>query len=104
SVGTKLPVTDASGNASTTVTLGTTSGTDTVNVFADSIQGAAVFTATATPGLPVTLTAVSGNNQIATAGSTLINSLVVQLLDQYANPVPGLTVAWTASSGTLTPS
>ena len=97
-----LPTTDASGNASTTLTLGTTAGTDTVVAFADSIADPVGFTAVATPGAAATLVMASGNSQVATAGSLLINSLIVQVLDKYGNPVPGVTVDWTTTVGTLT--
>jgi hypothetical protein len=97
-----VATTDGSGNAQTSITLSTVSGTDTVTAFADSITSAVNFIVTATPGAPAALVVVSGGNQTATAGSTLINGLVVQVQDQYGNPVPGATITWTASSGTLT--
>jgi adhesin/invasin len=102
-VGKTLVNTDASGNATTTVTLGTTIGTDTVTAFVVSLPDGVDFTLTANPGPAVAMVIVGGNNQISRAGSLLINALLVEIEDQYMNPVPGATVDWTATGGTLTP-
>jgi adhesin/invasin len=97
-----LTTTDASGNASTSMVLGTVSGLDTVTVVADSVVNPLYFTVTANPGPAAALVLVSGGNQTASAGTALTNGLVVQVTDQYGNPVPGATIDWTASAGTVT--
>jgi uncharacterized protein (TIGR03437 family) len=64
------------------------------------------FRATATAVTPGSITYVSGNNQTALAGSTVTNPLVVQVNDTNGNPLPGVTVTWTASpsaAATLSP-
>jgi hypothetical protein len=95
--------TDASGNASATVTFGTTIGADTVSAFVASLQDGVEFLFTANPGPPTSLVIVGGNNQLSRAGSLLINALLVEVEDQYANPVSGATMDWTTTGGTLTP-
>ena len=94
--------TDASGTASTTLTLGTTSGVDSVYAWVDSIPGPAMFAVTAVPGAATTLLGVSGNSQTGTPGGTLINNLIVQVQDAYGNGVPGVAVNWVTTAGTLT--
>ena len=96
-------MTDASGNASATVTLGTTTGADTVSAFVANLQDGVEFLFTANPGPPISLVIVGGNNQISRAGTLLINALLVEVEDQYGNPVPGATMDWMATAGTLTP-
>lgn len=48
-----------------------------------------------------TLALVSGSSQIDTVSSGLTDSLVVRVTDAWGNPVPGTTVSWGASAGTL---
>jgi len=92
-------VTNSSGQAQVTLTLGTTAGTVTVNGTISGVATPATFTATATPGSPAALTPVSGNSQTAIGGSLLPNPLVVKVVDQYGNSVPGITVLFTVASG-----
>jgi Bacterial Ig-like domain (group 1) len=100
--GTQSATTDASGHASTALTLPTVSGTDTVTAWVQSILNPAIFTVTATAGPPAALIIVGGNHQTANAGLNLINQLQAQVLDQYANPLSGATVDWTTTAGSLT--
>ena len=95
--------TDASGNASAVVTLGTTIGADTVSAFTADLEDGVEFLFTANPGPPTSLVIVGGNNQISRAGTLLINALLVEVEDQYGNPVPGAMMDWTTTGGTLTP-
>jgi hypothetical protein len=95
--------TDASGNASATVTLGTTIGADTVSAFVADLQGGVEFLLTANPGPPTSLVIVGGNNQTSHAGTLLINHLLVEVEDQYGNPVSGVTMDWITTDGVLTP-
>lgn len=70
------------------------SGTGTAVVFA-------VFKAVGQPGPAVELRKVGGENQAAMVAQALPESLVVRLVDAYANGIGGGTVAWSTGSGTL---
>jgi len=92
--------TDASGTAKTAVTLGTVAGTDTL-LAADYGAAPATFILIAEPGHWRSMSAVSGDQQAGSPGTLLPDSLVVEVTDVYGNPVPGVTVDWSASAGTL---
>ncbi|HEU0012876.1 MAG TPA: Ig-like domain-containing protein, partial [Longimicrobium sp.] len=101
-------ITNADGIAQERWTLGTQAGsTQTVEARAiDSDTGEplvfATFTATATAAAPATVTAApaAGDTMRAgVAGSPANDSLRVLVKDQYGNPVPGVTVQWTAATG-----
>lgn len=100
-LGSNSAVTDASGNASTTVTLGNTSGAVTVTATANGISTPAVFSITSTAAAAASLTIVSGNNQSAAAGTSLAAALVAKVTDQYGNAIAGATIDWTTTGGTL---
>lgn len=96
-------VTDQAGIAEATATLGLVSGTQTVRATAPGYTGSPVsFTSTATADAPVTLELRAGNNQTGQVGGNLANPLVVRVLDQHGNPVPGVTVNWAVASGGAT--
>jgi adhesin/invasin len=61
------------------------------------------FTATARAGAATRLVLVSGDGQSAPVGTALADSLVVRVEDGAGNPVAGVAVAWTASSGDISP-
>lgn len=93
-------VTDALGQASTTVNLGLTPGA--VSVLAQVSGGgpSATFTETVTGTLvPGALTIVSGNNQ-AIALNTASAPMVV-VLKGNGTPLAGQTINWSTTSGTL---
>jgi hypothetical protein len=90
--------TDASGQASTTWTLGSTAGANTAQAIVSGV-GQATFTATAAAGTPSVIQIVSGNGQSGQAGAPLAAQLVVQVLDDADNPVSGATVTWSIESG-----
>jgi adhesin/invasin len=94
-------LTDASGNASTTVVLGDAVGPDTVTAAVAGVAGSAVFAFTAEAGAPASLTIVSGNGQVGLLGVTLPAALVARVVDQFDNPVAGAAVDWATSAGTL---
>ena len=52
------------------------------------------FAETATAGPPAIINVVAGNNQTASPATQLPQNLVVQVSDQYGNPVPGLPVSY----------
>jgi hypothetical protein len=57
------------------------------------------FTASAVPDNAFGIAPVSGNEQRGQVGSTLSLPLVVQVTDAFANPIPGVTVNWSATGG-----
>ncbi|MEO7083563.1 MAG: Ig-like domain-containing protein, partial [Gemmatimonadaceae bacterium] len=100
-VGSTSIATDASGAAATSMTLGTTVGTQG---FAATTAGLSVgISATATVGDPTAVVAVSGGGQTDTVKHALKNPFVVRVTDQFGNPVGGVTVTWSriAGSGSL---
>ncbi len=100
SVDTASSTTDSTGLASAGWTLGTTAGTDSVQARTARLPAAVVtFTALATPGPVSALVRVSGDSQTAGRGTALAAPLVVRAVDRFANPVPGVTVAWAVATG-----
>ena len=89
--------TDANGNATTFLTLGTTAGVNSVS--ANSI-GATTATFNAT-GLALTtaISKVSGDSQSATVGTSLANPLVVQVRNSNNVAVPGVVVNFAVTGG-----
>ena len=98
--------TGSDGQASTTLQLGGTAGTYTVTASVSGITQQATFTATATEPLrPTTLEQGSGDGQTGETDHHLANPLVVTVLDQYGNPLSGVTVSFsvTPTDGVLSP-
>src|SRR5574341_1068797 len=94
-------VSDGSGQAQITWTLGGTAGTQTVQA---SAAGTPVtFSATAGEGAPAQLAKVSGDNQSGIVNTALANPFVVRLSDAFGNPIAGSSVTWavTAGGGTI---
>jgi alpha-tubulin suppressor-like RCC1 family protein len=104
SVSAATVVSNASGVAKVSWTLGTTSGVQSVLAGSGAIAPL-TFTATANPDSPVQFLVLSGNDQAAGPGTTLPDSLVVRLVDQYGNGVPGVAVNWTLgpTDGSVSP-
>jgi uncharacterized RmlC-like cupin family protein len=95
--------TNASGQASTTLHLGSASGTYTVAASSGALTGSPLtFTATATGGvppppvtpIPTAMALFSGTGQIDTVGKKLTNLLTVTVLDQFGLPFGGATVSF----------
>ena len=95
--------TNADGRAGVRWTLGPTAGSQTLSATIVGPSSPAplsiVVAATAGAGGVASFTAVRGNNQSATAGSLLPDSLVVRATDANGNPVGGVNVAWTLTGG-----
>jgi hypothetical protein len=91
-------VSNASGRATTpTFTANTVAGG--YNVTARASGGSnpsTIFSLTNTAGAPATLTATAGSNQSATVNTAFGTALLATLTDQFGNPVPGITVTFTA--------
>ncbi len=98
-----VATTDAGGIATVgSWTLGQASGANTLTATVAALQPV-TFTATGIPDSPQALNIVSGDGQSADAGTALPNPLVVEAVDRYGNGVPGTTVSWTVSHGSVTP-
>ena len=97
-------VTDEQGLATTSFTLGTTAGDNEVRavVSCSSLPGVTFF-ATGIPDAAATMTALSGDGQVAPAPGAPPIPLAVKLQDRYGNGVAGVAVQFTPlpGSGTL---
>jgi len=83
-------------------TLGQTVGTNTLTATVAGVTPV-TFTASGTADVADTVVIVSGQAQTADAGTDLPLPLVVEVQDQYGNPVSGETVDWQALNGSVTP-
>ena len=94
--------TDASGQASTTLTLGSTPGSNSVTAMVAGL-GSATFTATGYT-TPHSLTIVSGDGQQGPAGAQLDAPFVVSVSDENGAALAGAAVSFSvaAGGGTLT--
>jgi hypothetical protein len=95
--------TDANGQASASITLGTRPGTQAGEVRALGGGGAPTatkaFTLTAVSENANGISSVGGEDQSAPVGSTLPQPLVVEVADAFGNPIAGVTVAWSIEGG-----
>ena len=93
--------TDANGRAQSLLTLGPDPGTNTVKVSVEGISQAAIFRAEATlpPPIPTSLEYVSGDNQSGLTGETLMQPFIVEVHDQYEDPMEGVTVTFAVGAG-----
>jgi hypothetical protein len=100
--------TDDSGLVSLRWTLGTSAGQAQrleARVLDDEDEPVAVatLTATAVPGGPAKLAKVTGDGQVGPPGEQLPDPLTVRLTDRFSNGIVGVTVEWSASSGSVSP-
>jgi plastocyanin len=94
--------TDASGIASSSWTLGTTSGSQSAQATLSGASGSPVtFTATAAPASATTLEVAGGNGQSAPIGTQLPSPVQAKVSDEFGNGVPGVAVGWSAENGTV---
>lgn len=101
SVNPTTSLTDVDGVATTTWTLGQTSGTQHATASLAGATGSPVtFTASATPGAATQLVLSSGDGQTGTPNATLSSALRVKAGDQFGNGVSGISVAWQVTGGT----
>ena len=95
-------LTDADGEAVATWILGTTPGEHEVEARL-VVEGApppvATFQASAVPGGPDTLRALSPLFQPGRRGQTLPDPLMVAVVDRFGNPVGEVEVAWSVTAG-----
>ncbi len=94
--------TDGGGQATTTWTIGTTAGPNTLTATAINIPPL-TFNATGEPGPAASLQVAAGNNQSVRVGSPVPIAPAVQAVDQFQNPVAAVPVifAVTAGGGTV---
>jgi adhesin/invasin len=89
--------TDANGIATVAWTLGDTTGLQAISAAAE--DAAVAFRAVATPGAVAKLTRISADSSTVVAGASLL--LTVRVTDIGGNAVPGTSVTWMSSAGTL---
>ena len=92
-------ITDASGRASTVLTLGNrTEAINRVAVLAGGV-GSTEFTATGLADVPQDAQVLAGDGQIQPVGTTLPIDLAVLVRDQFGNGVPGQDVNYAVLTG-----
>jgi hypothetical protein len=91
-------VTDAAGLARATWTLGPGAGAQAVEARAGALQPV-VFTAAAAPDEAAELRREAGAPAEGRVGQPLAELLVVRVVDRHGNPVAGVEVRWTVTSG-----
>ena len=89
--------TDAEGRASTTLILGRTPGTNSIQATVAGLEPV-TFTATGT-AIARALDKVSGDGQQGPAGAELPEPFVITVADQNGDPFPGAAVAFAVTSG-----
>jgi plastocyanin len=93
-------VTDANGTASSSWTLGTTSGTQMATA---TVSGATPvsFIAVAAAAGAARLEEAGGNGQTGEINSVLAEPLQARVTDELGNPMAGVEVAWAAAGATV---
>ena len=88
--------TGSNGRAESTLTLGSTAGTNTVTATASGVTTSISFTATGTAVVlaATTLSEISGDDQTGTVGKALDNPFVVEVQDQDGDTFSGATVTF----------
>jgi hypothetical protein len=95
-------LTDMTGVASTTWTLGNFAGVQAVQASVGGASGSpAVFTAQAQPGPPALLEKDSGEGQNGPANTLLSSPFKAKVSDQFGNGVPAITVVWAGTNATV---
>ena len=79
--------------------LGNLAGTNAVTASAAGIEKTLTFLATGAAGAPATITIQAGANQVTAAGSPVAIAPSVRVLDQFFNPVSGVTVTFAVTGG-----
>ena len=91
-------MTDNNGRAESTLTLGPNLGANAVTVSVTRIQGQQMFNAEGIR-IPKTLEIISGDDQQDAPGTALANPFVVEVRDQYDDPLPDVEVMFSVTSG-----
>ena len=90
--------TDANGRAERILTLGPNPGANTVSVSVAGIEEMQTFTAEGIR-IPLAFWIISGSDQQGQTGAALENPFAVQVRDQTGEPLPGVQVTFSVSSG-----
>jgi hypothetical protein len=93
-------LTDGSGVAKITLTLGTIAGVDSAVATLAGSADTVTFYAVATAGTPTTILPISGDAQAGAIGSTLPLPFVVAIQDSFGNPIAGASVEFIVAGGT----
>ena len=96
--GTPAALTDATGLAKTTWTLGSTIGVQTMTATVGSLP-AVTFRAVASAGTPAAIAKSQGDGQSAGIGTTVPVAPAVKVTDATGNPIAGVTVTFAVTSG-----
>ena len=101
SLSSEMEMTDANGNAASTLSLGSDPGTNAVTVSVEGISRTVVFNAEASlpPPTPTVLLIVSGNNQSGATGEMLAEAFIVEVRDQYGGTMQGVAVSFAVVAG-----
>jgi hypothetical protein len=86
--------TNASGQASTTVSANTVAGGYIVTASTAGITPPASFSLTNNPGIAASITATAGGGQSTTVHTTFTGDLLVTVRDAYGNVVPGASISF----------
>lgn len=91
---------DASGHAEVIWTLGTGAGRQ---IMSAEVAGTApvFFSAFVSPGAPTVVIPLSATDQAEPAGGDVSEPLTVVVNDRYGNPVPGVSIEWTAPAASI---
>ncbi len=94
-------ITDAQGKAQANLTLGNRagSGNNTVEAYAASVKGTAIFTASGRPKSAANISVDSGTNQFGAVNQSLPLPFVVVVTDQGFNRLSGVLVTFTVRQG-----
>ena len=92
-------ISDESGVATTTVTLGTKTGSSTLEAYATGVTAPATTTVTATPGPLFSLVTTQKSMRLYSVGDTARITYVVE--DEFANAVTGAPLSFTVGDPTL---
>ena len=90
---------NASGQAETTLTLGTTAGSNRVTANVSGITTTRNFNATGQAAVATTIVEISGDGQAGDAGATLNDPFIVEVRDQDGDALSGVTVAFAVTGG-----
>ena len=99
-IGSATVVTGPDGLASTSYTLGTVAGGESIRADIAGLTGVATtFSLTSNAGPPAGVAAPTGDSQHLIVGASPSAPLVALVTDTNLNPVPGVTVGWRIVSG-----
>lgn len=94
--------TNASGQASTTWTVGNVAGAaNSATASVEGVSTPASFNATVGAGPVAAVTVISGEAQSGAVGADLANPIVVEARDAFNNPVAGAGVNWNPTNSSL---